>query len=69
VSKLLIVGGDRSGEHIKWFGRRVYINRKYYVQHRAHFKDKTTREYYVLEGMALAGMLDDDTLGRIEVCG
>lgn len=69
MSNVLIVGGKRSGEYIKWFGRRVYIDREYYVQHRAHFTNGTNREYYVLEGMSLTPALHSETVARVEVLG
>ena len=66
---LLIVGGDQSGKYIEWFGRRVHIDRKCYVQHRAYFTDGTNREYYVREGESLLAHLHGETVERIEVLG
>ena len=67
-SNVLIVGGKRSGEYIKWFGNHVAIDSVPHVLHRAYFTNGTSREYYVLEGVALFATLDDDTVARIEVC-
>lgn len=66
---VLIVGGARSGEYIKWFGTTVRIQREQYVLNRVHFTDGSTREYYVKVGMKLAGKLDEPTLVRVEVIG
>jgi len=69
MSKLMLVGGPDSGKHHRFFGPRVRIDRIEYVQHRAYFKDGSRKEYYVISGMHLVGMLDESTLDRIEVCG
>lgn len=69
MSNVLIIGGNRSGEYIKWFGNRVAIDGTRHVLHDAHFKDGTKRRYYVKEGLRLESALHTDTLARVEVCG
>lgn len=68
MGNILIVGGKRSGEYIKWFGNRVAIDGVPHVLHRAYFTNGTHRRYYVLEGMDLQTYLHCDTVERIEVC-
>lgn len=68
-SNVLIVGGKRSGEYIKWFGNRVAIDGVFHVLHRAYFTNGTHRRYYVLEGMDLGAHLHVTTFERIEVLG
>lgn len=67
-ANVLIVGGKRSGEYIKWFGNRVTIDGAPHVLHRAYFTDCRSRRYYVLEGENLRAHLKCDTVLRVEVC-
>jgi len=68
-NNVLIIGGKRSGEYIKWFGNRVAIDGVFHVLHRAYFTNGTHRRYYVHEGDALMPALHSDTVERIEVLG
>jgi hypothetical protein len=68
ANNIQIVGGERSGDFIKWFGNRVRIQGKEHVLNRVIFTDGSRREYYVKRGMALASKLDAGTVARIEVC-
>lgn len=68
MSNVLIVGGKRSGEYIKWFGNRVAIDGVYHLMYRVYFTDGTHRRYYVREGDALMPALHCDTVDRVEVC-
>lgn len=68
-SNVLIIGGKRSGEHIKWFGNRVAIDGVFHVLHRAYFTNGTHRRYYVREGESLLAHLHGETVERIEVLG
>lgn len=67
MSNILIIGGKRSGEYIKWFGNRVTIDGVCHVLHRVYFTNGTHREWYVREGDALIPALHSDTVNRIEV--
>lgn len=67
-NNVLIVGGKRSGEYIKWFGNRVAIDGVYHVLHRVYFTNDSRRRYYVREGDALMPALHSNTVARIEVC-
>lgn len=67
-SMVLIVGGARSGERIKWLGNHVRIHCDDFVLHRVYFTDGTRREYYVMVGTELGSKLHLDTVRRIEVC-
>lgn len=69
MSNVLIVGGKRSGEHIKWFGNRVAIDGVQHVLHRVYFTDGTHRRYYALDGLDLRASMHHDTVERIEVVG
>jgi hypothetical protein len=59
----MIVGGNRNGEYIKWFGNRVLIDGVHHVLHRVHLSNTTMGEYYVKEGVPPGEIV------RIEVCG
>ncbi len=67
-NNVLVIGGKRSGEYIKWFGNRVAIDGVQHVLHRAYFTNGTHRRYYVREGEDLQACLHCDTVERIEVC-
>lgn len=67
MSNILIVGGKRSGEYIKWFGNRILIDGAPHVLHRAYFIDGTYRQYYAKEGLDLRAALHSETIDRIEV--
>jgi len=69
ANNVLIVGGERSGEYVNWFGHKVRIQREDYRLTKAYFTDGTSREYYVRVGMRLIGKLDEPTVLRIEVMG
>lgn len=66
-NNVLIVGGERSGEYVQWFGSKVRIKREDYRLTRIYFTDGTVREYYVKVGVRLVGKLDEPTVLRIEV--
>lgn len=67
MSNILIVGGKRSGEYIKWFGNRVTIDGVCHVLHRVYFTNGTHRRYYALEGIDLRAYLHIPTIDRVEV--
>lgn len=69
MSRVMIVGGERSGEYIKWLGNVVRIQGVQHRLHRVRFTDGSRREYYVKAGMALSAKLDAGTVERIEVLG
>lgn len=70
MNNVLIVGGKRNGEYIKWFGNRVNIDGVQHVLHRVWFTDGTPRsEYYVAEGCKLALSPSSRSVRRIEVIG
>ena len=68
-NNVLIVGGKRSGEYIKWSGNRVAVDGVPHVLHCVYFTNGTHRRYYVREGDALMPALHSDTVERIEVLG
>lgn len=69
ANNIQIVGGERSGEYIKWFGNRVRIQGVEHTLYRVTFTDGSKRQYYVKDGMALSSKLHDGTVGRIVVLG
>lgn len=68
-NKIQVVGGERSGQYIKWLGSRVKIQGVDHTLHRVTFTDGSQREYYVKHDMTLNEFLQGDDVVHIEALG